>query len=209
MAREIARNATEPHLMPITSNRARRLLSLAGNESSEDSESHDVSWPEIARFASNPEQLLKQAIPQSELYLTASRVLSASIQTSGQKWQDSADNFVRKTTPALHSRIDALRAKVNNDLDAMAGEAANEADELSKDLVAVQRLRVRHVVDNIEKLLRRRRRRFRWVRRGGWLAVEWLLVGFMWYVWFIVMIARVILGIFKGIVGGARWLLWL
>ncbi len=45
--------------------------------------------------------------------------------------------------------------------------------------------------------------------RAGWLAVEWVLVGFMWYVWFVVMIARIFLGVGKGLLNGVRWLLWL
>jgi len=65
------------------------------------------------------------------------------------------------------------------------------------------------VVDVIEKMLRRRRRRFRWVRRGMWLGVEWVLVGFMWYVWFVVMMLRAVLGIGTGTIKAVRWLLWL
>jgi len=68
---------------------------------------------------------------------------------------------------------------------------------------------VKRVVDGMEKMLRRRRRRFRWVRRAGWLAVEWVLVGFMWYVWFIVMITRILLGVGKGVGRAVKWLLWL
>ena len=31
----------------------------------------------------------------------------------------------------------------------------------------------------------------------------------MWYVWFVVMIARVFLGLGEGMFRGLRWLLWL
>jgi hypothetical protein len=91
----------------------------------------------------------------------------------------------------------------------MTQQATDEADEVNQDLVVGQRLKVKVVMDGMDKMLRRRRRRFRWVRRAGWLAVEWALVGFMWYVWFVVMIARVVLGVGKGVVRGVRWLLWL
>jgi len=91
----------------------------------------------------------------------------------------------------------------------MTRSAADEADEVSLDLSQGQRLKVKRVVDVIEKMLRRRRRRFRWVRRGLWLGVEWVLVGFMWYVWFVVVIARMVLGVGKGVVSAVRWLLWL
>ena len=45
--------------------------------------------------------------------------------------------------------------------------------------------------------------------QAGWLALEWALVGLMWYVWFIVTIFRMFLGIGRGVWGVARWLLWL
>lgn len=83
------------------------------------------------------------------------------------------------------------------------------ADETGRDIALSQPLKVKHVQDLVEKLMRRRRRRFRWVRRGLWLGVEWVLVGFMWYVWFVVTILRLVSGVGKGISAGIRWLLWL
>jgi hypothetical protein len=47
------------------------------------------------------------------------------------------------------------------------------------------------------------------MRRGMWLGVEWVLVGFMWYVWFVVTILRLVLGAGKAAWTGVRWLLWL
>jgi hypothetical protein len=61
----------------------------------------------------------------------------------------------------------------------------------------------------MDKMIRRRRRRFRWLRRGGWVLVEWLLVGVMWYVWFMVVLTRVVMGVGKGVVRSFRWLFWL
>ncbi|KAG6026275.1 hypothetical protein E4U41_001288, partial [Claviceps citrina] len=87
--------------------------------------------------------------------------------------------------------------------------AGDLADETSRDLALGQPLRVKAVVDTMSKMLRRRRRRLRWVRRAVWLTVEWLLVGLMWYVWAMVMILRVLLGMGRGVVGSVRWLLWL
>jgi hypothetical protein len=98
---------------------------------------------------------------------------------------------------------------VADELSSMTRQAATEADETSHDLALVQPLKVKHVVDIIEKMLRRRRRRFRWIRRAMWLTVEWLLVGLMWYVWFVVTILRVFMGAGKGIIAGVKWLLWL
>lgn len=131
------------------------------------------------------------------------------VQASGQRWQSSADHFTGKTSLDMQNRIWNVRTRVADDLSGLTRRAADEADETSKDLALDQPLRVKHVVDIIEKMLRKRRRRFRWVRRGLWLTVEWLLVGLMWYVWFVVMILRVFFGVGRGFLAGVKWLLWL
>lgn len=148
-------------------------------------------------------------IPQTCLYPLLSQTLSASLTTSAQAWQSSAATFSLDTAPSLSRRVDALRDKVAGELTAEAREAGEAAEEAGHDMVGAQRLKVKRVGDMMDKLLRRRRRRFRWVRRAGWLGVEWVLVGFMWYVWFVVMIARVVLGVAKGVGRVGRWLVWL
>ncbi|ELQ39852.1 hypothetical protein M0657_002191 [Pyricularia oryzae] len=131
------------------------------------------------------------------------------MQRLAQQWHQQSEVFATRTTPSLMSRIDALRYQVAVDLSSLVRTGADEADHMGRDLVDGQRLQVKRAVDIIEKLLRRRRRRFRWVRRAGWLAVEWWLVGFMWFVWAVVVVARVFLGVGRGVIGVGRWLLWL
>lgn len=202
MARDISRRAHQPRL--LTGNETKNVVEGG------DANQAGFSWEDIKAFTpENQRELANQPISQLELHPMAARLLGSSIQASAQEWQKAADIFATQTTPDLQRRIDGLRARVALDLTSMTRTAADEADEVNKDLVANQRLKVKLVVDTIEKLLQRRRRRFRWVRRAGWLAVEWLLVGFMWYVWFVVMIARIFLAIGRGVVGGVRWLLWI
>jgi len=144
-----------------------------------------------------------------ELYAFAGRSLSAAIQNSGRRWQASADQFTYQTSPQLQNRIGDVRSRIADDLSEQSRQAADLADETNRDLALGQPLKVKAVVDTIGKMLRRKRRRLRWVRRALWLTVEWLLVGFMWYVWAMVMILRVFLGIGKGLIKSVRWLLWL
>lgn len=204
MAMEISRRAHQrTTLVPTTANEADPVLSALGSR---------VSWPEVAQLAPEAEraQLLADPVSQAELFPLTARVLGTAIQTSRQRWQAEAEGFQRQARADLvEGRIETLRQRVGLDLTAMTRAAAEEAEEVGGDLVDGQRRKVKAVVDVIDKLLRRRRRRFRWVRRAGWLALEWLLVGFMWYVWFVVMIARVFLGVGKGVLRGVRWLLWL
>ncbi|KAF6824157.1 upf0183 domain containing protein [Colletotrichum plurivorum] len=198
-AMEITRRANEPQ----------RVFSEQRRPSLLDIRVANVFWPEIAQLSPDPAELRTKAVAQTELYQFAAKTLGNSIQCSGQEWQQTADLFVSETVPALHRRVEDVRRRVATDLSAMTRAAADEADETSRDLTLGQRLKIKHTLDVIEKMLRRRRRRFRWVRRAMWLGVEWVLVGFMWYVWFVVMILRVFWGVGQGVVGAVRWLLWL
>ncbi|KAG9255938.1 uncharacterized protein F5Z01DRAFT_650578 [Emericellopsis atlantica] len=168
-----------------------------------------VTWASIATLTPDVTEFQDQSVATCDMYPLASRALGAAMQASGQRWQASADKFASETTPKLQERIRKVRSRLTDDLSQMTRNAADEADETSKQLALDQPLKVKHVVDTIEKLLRSRRRRFRYVRRGLWLAVEWALVGFMWYVWFMVMVVRVFLGVGRGAFSAVKWLLWL
>ncbi|KAH7379876.1 hypothetical protein BKA64DRAFT_686530 [Cadophora sp. MPI-SDFR-AT-0126] len=150
-----------------------------------------------------------EPVPKSQQHRLAARIISDDVQLSSQIWQDSADTFVNDTVNVLMNRIGTLQHRLVDDLTPMTRTAADEADEVSKDLVTSQMLKVKRIGDKIDKMTRTRRRRFRWLRRGGWVLVEWALVGIMWYVWFVVVIARVFMGLGRGVVGSVRWLLWL
>ena len=41
------------------------------------------------------------------------------------------------------------------------------------------------------------------------MIVEWALVGVMWWLWFMVVLVRVVMGVGKGAVAAVRWLFWL
>lgn len=207
LARELARRANEPKVLAPADKGDSNAAGLVVARRSDGSET--LTWADVAAHGRNPAQLARRPVKAVELYPLAAQVLGGAIQRSGTSWQASAEAFSGTTVPRLRQRIGTVRTRVAVELTGLARQAADEADEVTRDLVAVQRLQVKRVEDSIEKMLRRRRRRFRWVRRAGWLTVEWLLVGFMWYVWFVVMLARVVLGIGRGVYTGVRWLLWL
>ncbi|KAB5578642.1 hypothetical protein GE09DRAFT_1090524 [Coniochaeta sp. 2T2.1] len=227
MAKEIARRAEErrvpganarllPRPPPGPPPSSRRPSSTTTDSESPTSPSPTAapspSWSSITALHPSPQaraNLLTQPISQTDLFPTAARTLVSAIESAGTRWQSSSDAFVRSTAPSLHRQVESARQVVAGRLSDMTRSAADEADEVSLDLTQGQRLKVKRVVDVIDKMLRRRRRRFRWVRRGLWLGVEWVLVGFMWYVWFVVVIARMVLGVGRGVVQGVRWLLWL
>ncbi|KAK8851395.1 hypothetical protein PGQ11_013874 [Apiospora arundinis] len=166
-----------------------------------------LSWDDLSQFT--PAEQANLAVSQQELYLTSARILSTGVEESSFALEKQMHAFTQNEVRHLHGRADALHQRVATELIDMTRRAADDADECSRDINDGQRLKVKHVLDIIDKLMRRKRRRFRWARRGGWLMVEWALVGLMWYVWFVVMIARIFMGIGSGVVGVVRWLLWL
>jgi hypothetical protein len=150
-----------------------------------------------------------EPVPKSLEHKLAARILSEDIQFSARLCQRSAENFNNTIVAALLSRIGNMQTLLVDNLTPMTRSAGDEADEVTKDLVSSQTLQVKRISDKMDTMMRRRRRRFRWVRRGGWVLVEWALVGVMWGVWFVVMLIRILLGMGNGIVSGVRWLFWL
>ncbi|KAH8596831.1 hypothetical protein B0O99DRAFT_618737 [Bisporella sp. PMI_857] len=183
-AKEISRRAAEPQCLYNT-----QVYSYKG----------------IADLA--PEKL--EPVPKRQQHIVVARILSDNIQLSNRVWQESADKFCNTTVQDLVYRIEDLKGTIQENLTPMAREAADEADEVSKDLVSSQTLKVKDITDKMDMMLRRRRRRFRWLRRAGWVLVEWSLVGVMWFVWLTVIIVRIFMGIGNGMKGAVRWLLWL
>ncbi|KAH7368594.1 hypothetical protein B0T11DRAFT_277346 [Plectosphaerella cucumerina] len=196
MALEISRRAHEPR--PVF---ARVPGRSAGG--------YPGFWPAVAHLSPEAAALEATPVAQAQVYHAAAEALNRSVEESIRQWQASADEFANEATPAAQGRVEAVRRRIAVDLSAMTRAAADEADETSRDLEHGQRLKTKQVVDMIDKLLRRRRRRFRWMRRAVWLGVEWVLVGFMWYVWFVVVILRVFWTAGRGLWTGIRWLLWL
>ncbi|SPO02407.1 uncharacterized protein DNG_05080 [Cephalotrichum gorgonifer] len=194
MAAEISRRANAPRVLP---------LAPPGPTS------HALDWGEIARLSPDEQRLAERPVAPAETYSVAADVMAASVASSTRAWRDGADAFASDVSPSLHSALDTLRIRLAVDLSSEIRSASDAADEAAREATQTQRLRVKRVVDVIEKMLRRRRRRFRWLRRGMWLCVEWVLVGFMWYVWFVVMMLRVLMGIGGGAVRAVKWLLWL
>ncbi|KAH6900367.1 hypothetical protein B0T10DRAFT_470386 [Thelonectria olida] len=202
MAMEVSRRAQEAK-KPLAN------ASLLSPGKSPKSNIAGVPWGDIARLTPKASLPSDQEIPYCDHYPLASQTLSIAIETEIERWQTSADRVTTQIRPKLEEGIWCVRSRIADELSGMTGEASDLADETGKDLALGQLLKVKRVTDLIEELSRNRRRRFRWLRRGMWSFVEWVLVGFMWYVWFVVTIFRIFLGLGQTTWRGVRWLLWL
>lgn len=139
----------------------------------------------------------------------AARMLSDDIKHSTQILNSTSEVYLESKTNSISNRLKNLQAYLMKDLTPMTRTAVDEADAVSRDLVIDHRIAVTQVADKITQMMQRRRARFRWLGRGGWVMVEWTLIGIMWCVWFIVIIIRSVLSIAKFVTKGVRWLFWL
>ena len=185
--------------------------------------SSGVKANEIARRAEEiPEQpspilldlidLFNGSIPEvsrSKEHVIAARILVSTIDTTTQRLRYSAEQFSRKMVEGLHDQIKAIDEHVTYTLTPLVRESADDADNLSTELTTTHTLAVKQLNDSIDGILRRRRRRLRWIRRGGWAMLEWTLLGIMWVIWFCVVIVRLIRCVIGGFVRAVRWFFWL
>ena len=158
------------------------------------------------------EQRMKTSLPRvphSQLHVLAARCFVKNISETNNRIHSAMDTFSTETIPTLHDRVKALDQFITSDLTPMVHAAADDADALSMELASSYRLSIRRLNDSIDFIVRRKRRRFRWVRRSGWTMLEWLLLGAMWCVWLVVVIVRLVRGSVRGVYKAIRWVLWL
>jgi hypothetical protein len=149
-------------------------------------------------------------VPRKEEHVVASRNLIASLSSQSTSFKEILERFSTKTTPALHTDLQALDDLVDNQLTPRVRIAADQAGELSMKLSTTSTLAVKALNDIIDGALRRRRRGpVRYLRRFGYTLIEWTVVGLLWAIWLVVMVVRVCLGTVKGVFNGTRWLLFL
>lgn len=126
-----------------------------------------------------------------------------------QSFQQSMHHFSTTTSSPLRSQLRNLEDLVNQSLAPRVRATANDAEELCVQLNTTSTLAVKNLSDALDKGIRKRRRRLRWIRRTGFMVLEWALVGMLWWVWLIVMAFKLVRGIFRGAFSGIRWVLWL
>lgn len=149
-----------------------------------------------------------EPVPPSQEFVFAARALIMDIENTNKTLRDAAEAFSAETADGLHDRINKLDAHVNEKLTSLVQGAADDADAFGAELTTTHTLATRELNNSIDDILRIRRHRARWLRRGGWTLVEWLVLGTLWVAWLIAVIIRIIRGTVKGLVAGVRWLLW-
>lgn len=147
-------------------------------------------------------------VPRLQEHILAARVLISNIETSNRQLKEATENFSSNAVE-ISVKIEVLRNHVSEKLTPALGAAADDADIFSSEITIAHTLAVKQLHDSVNILLRRRRRKFRWVRRGGYVMLEWAIMCIMWCVWFVVVFIRAARGIIWVIINGVRWFFWM
>ena len=164
--------------------------------------------PEFLRRAFGSDMLVPE-VPRSHEFDLAVQALVKRFEKSEELFKRSMDGYPGAKTSALRSHLGELEDLVNNSLNPRVRAAAQDAEDLSIQLNTTSTLAVKQLSDTLDKGIRRRHRRLRWIRRTGFVMLEWALVGILWWVWLIVMAFKLLRGVFRGVISGVRWVLWL
>ena len=148
-------------------------------------------------------------VPRYQEHVLAAHLLLDNIDETYSELKEAAHQFSHTTVNGLHDQIKSIDDQITNQLTPFVRASADDADALNLELTTSRRLAVKRLNDGVDSMIRRRRRRLRWVRRGGYLLLEWALLSLMWWVWLIVVIIRLVRGAIMGVFNSIKWLFWL
>ena len=136
--------------------------------------------------------------------------LSSQIHSSAQNLDSKVLAFRTATLSQLHNQIFDIQDEVSAKLTPLVQATADDADVLSGELSTKYVLEVKRLNDEVSTLARKRRRTtLKWMRRGGYVLLEWVVLGVMWWVWLIVVMVRMVRVVARGIGRGLKWMmLW-
>ena len=131
------------------------------------------------------------------------------IKAEDQKLQYETADFATRIMPGLIGQLQSVERRIAVELTPIVRASGDDADKLRSELATTRTLELKRLNDEIDLFTRRKRRRFRWLRRGVYLALEWTLIGLMWLAWFVVVVVRIARTSIRGFFGVMKWLLWL
>ncbi|KAL4740659.1 hypothetical protein BDV11DRAFT_184986 [Aspergillus similis] len=149
------------------------------------------------------------SVPRLYEHEVASQRLLKRIEASHKSFESSMDRIPKAAFLPLKSKLSSLEGLVDKSLNARVRVAAEEAENLSMQLNTTSTLAVKQLSDTLDHGLRKRHRRLRWLRRTGFVMLEWALIGLLWWVWLIVVAFKLLRKLFHGLASGVRWILWL
>ncbi len=147
-------------------------------------------------------------IPRKEEHVVASHLLAEHLSTILSEFEQNLDRFQNSTVKQLSSQLDDLGRKAADQLTTTVHDTSDDADAFIAEVTTKVPQDVKRVDDAIDEILRERRRQFRLLRRAGFKLLEWLVLGIMWWVWFVVVLFNMGRRVVVGLLVFLKWLLW-
>lgn len=148
-------------------------------------------------------------VSRKEEHVLAARILTRNLESSTQALQSSAEYFRSSTVTELTSMISTLNSSVETGLLPRVRNSSDEAVRIAGEIASTAPLEVKQISDEIDRMIRARRRRMRWVRHVGWELFGWMIRLSAWLAWLFVTVfksgVRLVLFGYRIV----RWLLWL
>ncbi|KAL4984326.1 hypothetical protein BDW68DRAFT_167238 [Aspergillus falconensis] len=164
--------------------------------------------PEFLQRSFGPESAIP-SVPRLYEHEVASQRLLKRIEASHKSFESSMEQVPKAAFLPLKSKLSTLEDLIDKSLNTRVRIAAEEAENLSMKLNTTSTLAVKQLSDTLDHGLRKRHRRLRWLRRTGFVMLEWALIGLLWWVWLIVVAFKLLRKLFYGMASGVRWILWL
>lgn len=167
----------------------------------------DPPVPMLSKAADTAGQRLFQ-VPRKEENVVAAKMLSQALSKTLANFEQTILGFQNSTAKTLGSQLEEISHRASEQLTKIVDETSDEADAFNVELTTRQPQEVKRVDEAVDAMFRQRRKQFRLFRRAGFKLLEWLVLGIMWWVWFLVVLFKTCKKIVVGIVKILRWLLW-
>ena len=146
---------------------------------------------------------------RAQVKLLEIQTLLRDIRTDNQESHHETTDFATRIIPEIIEQLGSMERRIAVQLTPVVRASGDHADKLSSELATTRTLELKRLNDEIDLFTRRKRRRFRWLRRSVYLALEWTLIGLMWWAWFVVVMVRIVRNSIGGFLAIMRWLLWM
>lgn len=148
-------------------------------------------------------------VSKKEEHVLAARILVTDLESSTSALHAACTAFHATAIKDLTARIARLKHAVDNDLLPRVFDAGDSAVTVTSEVSGLGPLQVKEVNDEIDRMLRQRRRHTRWVMSWGWSVVEWTIVVALRVASLVFAVYGVVRGGLGVLWGVVRWLLWL
>ena len=196
-------------ISPRDLSRARALILASGVKAHNlvlRANSPAVPAPRFLTAAAKTASVDTPSVPLKETHLRAAIILSSHLDKSLESLSQARQAYQSNTSHSLHTRQADLKSLVADKLTHTVQNSSDEADAFGVRLTTEQTLRIKQVDDAVDEILRMRRRQFRLMRRAGFKLLEWLVLGIMWWVWFVVVCWKSVKRVILGVVRMLKWL---